>query len=78
MVYDVILEAFKALFLLGVPVVIAATVAGTLVGAIQGVTGIHDAAIGYTVKLIAVAGTIYILWPGVTRAVTDLMALALR
>lgn len=60
--YAVIREALRVLFLLGVPVVIAAMVAGVLSGVFQGSTLITDPAIGYTLRVLAIAAVIALVF----------------
>lgn len=74
-VYAALVEGFRALFLIVVPVTIAVMVAGALAGVLQTSTAVVDTAIGYAARLLAGVIAIYIFFPAFSRA---LMALAER
>ena len=71
--YDVVLLGLRTLFVLGVPVVLALAVAGTIIGALQSATAIQEPALGYAVRLLALVCLLYVLLP---TAIPTLIALA--
>ncbi|WKZ57180.1 MAG: flagellar biosynthetic protein FliQ [Bdellovibrionota bacterium] len=56
--YALLREGLRVLFLIGLPIVVAAMIAGVLSGIFQGSTLITDPAVGYTLRLLAVVGVI--------------------
>jgi type III secretory pathway component EscS len=75
---DVLLQAFRALFTVALPVCVVLSVAGSLVAGLQAVTSIHDSATAYTVRVLALVVLLYILLPGFVRVITSLAELALK
>ena len=74
--YDLAVEALRALFLLAVPVVIVAAVAGTIIGALQSATTIQDSALSYAVRLGAVVALLYFMLPAINRSIMSLATTA--
>ena len=71
--YDIVLEAMRVLFLIGLPLVVGVTLAGAFGGALQGATSIRDSVISYSLRLLALVAVLYFFLPSTGRA---LMALA--
>lgn len=57
------LQAFRILFLLGVPVLIGVVAGGLISGAFQGATAIRDSSIGYACRLAGVIIALYLVLP---------------
>ena len=76
--YSVMLEGFRALFLIVVPVTVAVTLAGALAGLMQASTSIADVAIGYALRLGAAAIVFYLFFPAFSRSVLKLAELAFK
>ncbi|MCB0333155.1 MAG: flagellar biosynthetic protein FliQ [Bdellovibrionales bacterium] len=64
---DIITEAFRVIFLLGLPVVLLAALAGSIVGALQSATSIQDTTLQYATRLIVVMLVLYFLTPAIGR-----------
>lgn len=78
MLSELISQALTALFLFIVPVVVASSVVGTIVAALQGASSMYDSAVNYAARLLAVSATIYFLFPAMARSVVRLAEAALR
>ncbi len=76
--YEVLMEGVKALFLIGVPVVLAISIVGTIVAALQAATTITEPAIGYAARLAALIALLYFLFPAFSRTCTKLALLAFQ
>lgn len=76
--YTVLMEAVRLLFIAIIPVLIAISLAGLLVGTMQAATTIYDVALGYTVRVVAVILVIYIFFPSISQSMVALTELALR
>lgn len=76
--YDLISQAIRTLFLAALPLTIIALVVGILVGALQSVSAIHDTALSYGLKLVAVAVTLYLILPSLAQSLVTLMGAALH
>ena len=74
--YEVTIEALRVLFLLGVPIVLAMAVLGTVAAALQTATTLHDAALTYAIRLITLAVLIYLLLPFAVTSLVNLTNLA--
>ena len=72
---EVAIQVERVLFLLAVPVVVAVAVAGTLISALQSATTMKDPASAYAVRLLALVATLYFLYPGFARSLTELVAI---
>lgn len=59
---DVIAESIRALFLICGPCLLAVSLVGILAGALQTVTGIHEAVISYILKLMALCGLLFMFF----------------
>jgi type III secretory pathway component EscS len=77
-VSELISQALTSLFLFIIPVVVASSVTGTIVAALQGAGSMYDSAINYAARLIAVSATVYFLFPAMARSVIRLAEAALR
>lgn len=76
--YEISVEAIRALFLIGAPILVAAVVAGLVMGAVQSATSIQDRALGYAAKLSAVVAMIYVMLPAIDRSFRSLAETAFR
>jgi len=73
---DVLLQGWRTLFLVGVPVLVAVTLAGVIVGAVQASMAIEDPAPGYAVRLLALLVVLYLMGAGFVQGVLALARLA--
>lgn len=76
--YQVMLEALRTLFLMGVPVVIALSIAGTILGALQSATSVHEPALAYGAKLLTLVVLLYFFLPHVAESLLSLMRMVLH
>jgi len=76
--YDVIVQGLRVLFLVGFPVVIVLSIAGTVISALQAATTIRDPALGYAVRLIALVLVLYMILPSSLQALSSLAEMAFR
>lgn len=76
--YDLLIEAVRVLFLLLAPPIFALTLAGLVVGSIQTMTAISDAAVSYAAKLFVLLVVGYFFMPSAISALQSLCELALR
>jgi len=72
---DVLLEAVKLLFTAGVPLALAGLAGGIIAGFLQSVTSIHDAAIGYSARLLSLVIGLYLTLPLLEHGFADLWTL---
>lgn len=70
--YDLLLQSMRVLFLVGVPIVLALSVASIIVGALQAATSIHDAVLGYAARLAVLFALGYALFPLMWRSISEL------
>lgn len=70
--YDLIFDALYYLFIVGFPIVLAASLAGTLAAALQTVTAIQEPALGYAVRLTAVVVVLYFFMPQIISGLLEL------
>lgn len=75
--YQLLVEAIRALFVIGLPIIVAASIAGTVVAALQSATTLFDPALSYSIRLLAVSAIVYFMFSNFARLVMDLMVLAL-
>lgn len=73
---DFLFEALRAFFVLAFPVVVVLALAGILVAAFQGATAIRDGASAYAIRLLALIGALYVLFPLYSRTLIDLVRAA--
>ena len=78
LLYDAIVEGLRILFLLAVPVVVALSLTGTVVSALQAVTSINEPALGYGLKLLALVVVLYVMLPSVTQSLVSFSQLVFR
>jgi len=64
-------EALKATFLAMGPILVAALVAGLLVGVAQTVLQVNEASVSFVVKVIAVTAVLAVLGPGIGMQMVD-------
>jgi len=74
--YEVVSQALRVLFLVGAPVIIILSLAGTLIAALQSATTIQEPALGYAVRMIALVALLYFFFPAASQSVLDLARLA--
>lgn len=60
---SVLYEGLRVVFVLALPIVIAAAVSGIVVGVLQAATTIRDSASAYAIKLVAVLVVGYAMMP---------------
>ena len=76
--YEIVLEGIRALFLIGIPVLLAVSLVGTIVAALQAATTITEPAIGYAARVAALVVLLYFLFPAFSRICTKLALLAFQ
>lgn len=76
--YTVLLEGFRALFLIVVPITVTVAIAGSLAGILQTATSITDVAIGYAFRLLVFALVVYLFLPAFSSSLIRLAELAFR
>lgn len=76
--YDITVEAFRVLFIVGGPLIIVAGLSGTLISFLQTVTSLPDPALSYGVRVLAVVATLYLLLPSAVQSMVLLMRQALE
>lgn len=74
--YDVIVEGLRALFMIGLPTLIAISLIGTIVAALQAATTINEPSIGYAARVAALVALLYFLFPSFSRTCLNLAELA--
>lgn len=74
----VLVEGLKVLFLLGLPILIAVSLGGILVAALQGATAIHDSASAYAVRILALVAVLYLMFPLYSRSLVSLATMVFR
>ncbi|NLF25382.1 MAG: hypothetical protein GX589_06955 [Deltaproteobacteria bacterium] len=76
--YDLVYAALRTLFLSALPVIVAVSLAGTLIAALQSATAINDPAVGYAARLLALLVALYLAVPPSVDAIVSLAQLAFR
>ena len=76
--YDLINQGVRALFLGILPVVVLGLVVGLISAAFQSVSSIHEVALSYGLKLIAVSVALYLILPSMAQSLLGLLEMALR
>ena len=74
--YEITVEALRVLFLLGLPLVLAMALIGTIGAALQTATAIHDSALTYAIRLITLVVLIYLLLPTAVQSLLNLTKMA--
>ena len=77
-VFEVMRLALQAVLVVGAPVVLVLSLAGTLVSVLQAATLIHEPAVGYGVRVAALAVLIYFLYPAAAETLLRLAETAMR
>lgn len=77
MTYDVIDLAFRVLFLCLIPVFAVTAIASVLIAALQTATSITEPALAYSVRLLAFLASLYLVLPGTSEALLELMRMVL-
>lgn len=77
-IYDLSIEALRILFLGVLPFLCVAAIAGSLVAALQSATAIHEPALGYAVRILAVTCACYFILAGIWTALVNLAFLVYR
>lgn len=75
---DVCAEALRVLFMIGIPCTACLAVTGLLAGVFQTATSIHEQAVSYALKLLALFGLASIFFASAREALVDLCTHALR
>ncbi|MCO6431227.1 MAG: flagellar biosynthetic protein FliQ [Deltaproteobacteria bacterium] len=77
-VHDVLLQSLRALYIVGLPLLLIVTVSGLLASAIQAAFGFQEAAVGFAVKLISLIVVLYMIVPAAAESVVAVAQLAFR
>jgi len=75
---EIIDLCLRAVFVVGLPVVIVAAVAGTVVSLIQGAMSISDSGLQYAARVVAVGVALIVLWPTAVRYLSLILERALE
>lgn len=79
MLRDYLIKGLQILLWSGlVPLVLSVSAASLVTAALQSATNIRDSASLYAVRLVAVVGVLYLLLPGIQRALSGLLLEVLR
>lgn len=70
--YDLVLQAMRALFLLCLPIVVCVSIAGTIMSLFQSATSIQELASGYGTRLLALIVALYFFLPSFARTLVAL------
>ncbi|RMG42584.1 MAG: flagellar biosynthetic protein FliQ [Candidatus Dadabacteria bacterium] len=76
-IYDISIEALRTLYLVGIPILLAITVASLLVSFLQAATTVRDTAISYSVRVLAFVVLMYVMFRAFSGALVSLMQRAL-
>jgi len=76
--HDLVILSLRVLFMAILPLLGAVALAGMVAGAVQSATAIHDPAISYAARLVAVVVVIYLLFPAFSQALISLTETAFR
>lgn len=76
-IYDLVLDAVKVLFLIGVPLVIVAAFAGVLASVFQSFFSVQDATISYALRIVGVVIVFSALSVSIIGSLQDLFIRAL-
>ncbi len=60
---QVLVDALRVLFLLGIPIVAALSLVSTLVAALQSATSIQEPVLGFGARLIVLVVLLYLMYP---------------
>lgn len=77
-IYDTILQALRAFYVVGLPVVVVLTVAGALAALLQTALGVQEQTVSYAVRLVAFVVLLYAFLPVAAQTVMSVAELALR
>ena len=75
---EVLFEGIRALFIIGVPIILVAAIIGLIASAFQTSTALHDPVISYALKVSAIAVLLYFMLPQFVRTLIALTESALR
>ena len=75
---DAIILALRALFLMGLPVVVGVALVGTVAAIFQASTATYDSALSYAARLLALVLVLYLFTPGSLQLITSLFEMAVR
>ncbi len=78
MEYQILQEAMRVLFIVGLPLVLVTAIAGTIAAALMAATTIHEPALDYAVRLVVVVVVLFFLTPLAVRSLLSLMEFALQ
>ena len=76
MEYDVLMAGIRALLYIGLPIILAICLIGTIVGSIQAATTVQEPALGYAARVLALVGVLYLLFPAFSQTCLNLAELA--
>lgn len=76
LIYEVISQGLRVLFILGLPVVAVVSVVATIVAVFQAATTLHELTLAYAAKLVALVVVLYMLFPLYSRSLLRLAELA--
>ena len=77
-IYEVLEEGIRALFIICLPIVAALSFSGVLVAALQSATSIHEPALGYGVRLVTLIALLYFFFPVISGYIIRLSELVYR
>jgi len=73
---EIAVEGLRILFLLGIPVIIVIGVSGIIISAVQAATALSDSASSYALKVLALVGLLYFLFPLISQSLISLFQIA--
>lgn len=75
---EILLQALKALYLIGVPIVVVVFLASSLTSLLQSAMAVSESSVNYAVRLVAFVLLIYLLAPTLSQTLLSLAELAFR
>ena len=75
---EICIEAMRVLFLLSAPCIAVAAIVGLLSGALQTVTSIHEIALSYALKLLALIALASLCFVPMRESLTELLIHCLK
>lgn len=76
--YEIFDLSIRILFLALLPAFVATVVASLLVTALQTVTALQEPALGYVVRVVAFAASVYLVLPATIESLNELLLRALQ
>ena len=75
---ELVMLAVRTLLLITLPLVLVVTIAGAIVAGLQSATNLHEPAIGYAARLVAILGLMVLLLPDAIQSVLSLAEAVLK